>query len=132
MGAIEYSDLHASAVQLVRVNYFAAITAPWQKAGFGLSKSFLAPKPHYFVSTPNIFGLAGIFFKRQLRDLFANPVTRVAYDSSRGAAIPQYQLRFQFGELRSACRLDAECQPAVLGHGCSGSLRGASRRTSNF
>jgi hypothetical protein len=135
MGAIEYSDLHASAAQTVCINHFAAITAPWKKAGFGRSEGFLAPEPHYFVFKPDIFGLAGIFFKRQLRDLFACPVTRAACDPSRGAAIPRYRFRFQFGEFRTAClwhRLDADCLPVALGHGCSGSLRGTSRRTSNF
>jgi hypothetical protein len=135
MGAFENSDLHASAMQIVCINYFAAITALWKKAGFGQPECYLAPKPYFFVSISNIFGLASIFFERQLRDLFASPVARVAYDSVRGASIPQYQPRFQFGELRLVClwhRLDADCLPVVLGHSYSGFLRGTSRQAPNF
>lgn len=135
MGAFENPDLHASAVQFVRINYFAAITAAWKKTGFGRPDSYLAPKPHFFVSASNIFGLASILFKQQLCDLLASPVARVAYDSVRDASIPQYQTRFQLGELRIVRLwhgLDADRLPAVLCHGCSVFLHGASRQAPNF
>jgi hypothetical protein len=133
MGAFENPDLHASAVQLVRINYFAAITAAWKKTGFGQPDSYPAPKPHFFVAASNIFGLAGILFKRQLCVLLASPAARVAYDTGRGASIPQYQARFQLP--RIVClwhRLDADCLSAVLCQACSVLLHGASRQAPNF
>lgn len=113
MEAVEKSDLHASAVQIVRVNNFAAITALWKKAGFGQVDSCFAPNPGVFASASNMFGSAGIFFKRQLRDLYVFPIARIAYD---------FLLH----------RLDTGCPPALFGRGCSAFLRGASRPAPSF
>lgn len=157
MGDFENPDLHASAVQTVRINYFAAITAVWKKTGFGQPDRYHAPEPHFFVSSPaliellairpgyqkiivrppvmSIAGLASIFFKRQLCDLFASLVERGAYGHVKSTSIPPYQPRSQSGERRFAClwnRLDAACLLAVSGHGCPLLFRGALRQAPNF
>jgi hypothetical protein len=135
MKAFEKPDLHASAVQIVRMNNFAAITALCKEAGFGQPDSCLAPNLCILVSASNIFGSAGIFFERQLLYLYAFPVVRFAYDFVMGASISQDQVGFQFGELgisRLLHRLGADCLPNLFGGDRSMFLCGASRQAPDF
>jgi hypothetical protein len=122
MGAFENPELPESAVKSVRINYVSAFTAIWERSGFGQPDSYLATEPHLNVYTSKKWGAAKILFKQQLRDLFAFPEARVAYDSVTGASFQRYQPRSLFGDHWHDClwfRLGADWLAVVLGNSCS-------------
>ena len=135
MEAVEKPDMHASAVRIVRMNSFAAITALWKKLDLARIDGCLAPNHRIFVSTSNISGSAGIDCRRQLRDLYAFPAARIAYDFVWGASIPPCLAGFRFGKfriIRLLYKLGADCLPALFGRGCPVFLRGVSRPAPGF
>jgi hypothetical protein len=121
MEAFEKPKLHASAAQNARMNDFAAITALRNQNCFGQSGSYPASKPLFFVFASNLSGPTGIYFKRQLRDLYSPRIVRVAFYFVRNTSIKHYLACFRFGGLyilRLLHRLGADCLPALLGHNC--------------
>jgi hypothetical protein len=135
MGAFENPELPESAVKSVRIHYVSAFTAIWKKSCFGQLGGYPAPEPHLYAYTPKKRGAAGIFFRQQLRGLFAFPEARVAYHSVTGASIQRDQPRSLFVDRwhdRRWFGLGADWLAVVLGNGCSAILRRTSRLIPNF
>jgi hypothetical protein len=135
MGAVKNPDLKKSAVIFVRRYYFAAITGLYKNANIGQSVSYLVPERHLLDCISKICVVVSIIVRRQLDDLFALPAVLVASDYVKAAFFPLIGSRSQFGEHLPDYlwfRLDVDCQPVVMDHGCSVCLRLASRQHKIF